>query len=275
MYAGVDIGGTKTLVMALDQDGAVIEQFKFPTPRDYGEFIMSLRSAVGGLRTKKWHAGTVAIPGKVDHRRGLGVAFGNLPWINVPIEKDAIEIFNCPIAIENDANLAGLSEAVLHKDVRTVLYITISTGIGTAIIQNQHVVEPGNHPEGGQMMLTYQGKLTSWESFASGRAIVERFGSRAEDITDPKTWQIIARDLSHGIVELLALFQPDLVIIGGGVGSYFERFGDFLQSDLQRYQTPLLPIPPVIKAQRPEMAVAYGCYDYAKYVFRHLKPDEN
>lgn len=272
MYAGVDIGGTKTLVAAFNKDGKIIEQIKFPTSKDYSQFVKDLKQAVSGLKTKQWHAGTVAIPGKVDHHKGLGVVFGNLPWQNVPIEEDAYKIFGCPITLENDANLAGLSEAMLRKQANTVLYITISTGIGTAIIQNQRIVEPDNHPEGGHMMLTYKGKLQPWESFASGHAIVERFGKRAEDITDPATWKIIARDLSLGIIELLALFQPDLVVIGGGVGTYFERYKEFLVKDLERYETPLVPIPPIVKAERPELAVAYGCYDYAKYIFSHLGP---
>lgn len=267
MYAGVDIGGTKTLVATLDEHGVITEQTRFETPRDYGEFIRALAQAVSQLKAKNWQAGAVAVPGRIDHEQGLGLAFGNLPWKSVPIGKDAAAIFHCPIGLQNDASLAGLSEAMLHKEAETVLYITISTGIGTAVIQNQRIIEPDNHPEGGQMLLTHAGKLVKWESFASGHAIVERFGKRAEDITDEKTWQIIARDLSIGVMELLAMTQPDLVIIGGGVGTYFDRFGKFLQADLKRYEMPLVPIPPLIKAQRPELAVLYGCYDYAQYSF--------
>ena len=270
MYAGVDIGGTKTLVATLDEHGVITEQSRFETPRDYGEFIRNLKRAVDELSTKDWLTGVVAVPGLIDHERGLGVAFGNLPWQNIPIQKDAEAIFHCPIGLQNDASLAGLSEAMLHQDAKTVLYITISTGIGTVVIQDQRIAEPDNHPEGGQMLLTHDRKLVKWESFASGHAIVERFGKRAEDITDEKTWQIIARDLSFGIIELLAMTQPDLVIIGGGVGTYFDRFSHFLEADLKRYEMPLVPIPPLVKAQRPELAVLYGCYDYARYSFTEV-----
>lgn len=270
MYAGVDIGGTKTLVATLDENGVITEQTRFETPRDYGEFVRALGRAVGELKTTDWRAGAMAVPGRIDHEQGLGVAFGNLPWQNVPLQKDAEAIFHCPIGLQNDASLAGLSEAMLHKEAETVLYITVSTGIGTAVIQQQRIVEPDNHPEGGQMLLTHEGKLVKWEDFASGRAIVERFGQRAEDITDAKTWQIIARDLSLGLIELLTLTQPNLVIIGGGVGTYFERFGHFLAADLKRYETPLVPIPPLVKAERPELAVLYGCYDYARYNFSEI-----
>ena len=80
---------------------------------------------------------------------------GNLPWQDVPIAKDVESIIHCPTMIENDAKLAGLSEAMLVKDYRRVLYVTIGTGIGTAIIIDQmihpdfagapHVPRPFNH----------------------------------------------------------------------------------------------------------------------------------
>jgi predicted NBD/HSP70 family sugar kinase len=61
---------------------------------------------------------------------------------------------------------------------------------------------------------------------------------------------------------LLATIQPDVVVVGGGVGAHFEKFQPFLEEALKKINNPLVPVPPLLKAQRPEEAVIYGCYEY-------------
>lgn len=267
MYLGIDIGGTKTFVACLDAHGVIQECVRFPTPRFYSEFLREAAKAVATLSTKNFIAGCVAVPGKVDRTRGIGIVLGNLPWRNVPIQRDIQKMAGCPVIIENDANLAGLSEAMLVKQYSKVLYVTISTGIGTGIIIDQRIDSDFADSEGGHMVLEHKGKLMRWEHFASGKAIVERFGKRAQDISDDKTWKIIARDIALGLTELIVILQPEAIIIGGGVGSYFERYEQFLIKELHRYETPLVNLPVLQKARRPEEAVVFGCYDAAKSAY--------
>ncbi len=99
---------------------------------------------------------------------------------------------------------------------------------------------------------------------ASGRAIVERFGKRASDIDDPKTWQIISHDMALGLIDLVSVIQPEVIVMGGGVSTNFDKYIAYLRKELKQYETPLVPVPPIIKAQRPEEAVIYGCYDYIR-----------
>lgn len=264
MYVGVDIGGTKTLVAALDDNGVVTEVTKFPTPADYHDFIHELREAAGKLVVHDFRAGCIAIPGKVDRERGIGRSFGNLKWHNVPIQADGEKIFDCPILVENDANLGGLSESMLLPKDERVLYVTISTGIGTGLIVNQ-AIDPGlADSEGGQILLEYHGRRVAWEDFASGHAIVKRFGKRAADITDAATWHRIAHDLAVGFIELIAITQPGIIVVGGSVGNYFERFEKYLLQEIKKYPNPLITVPTLHKAIRPELAVIYGCYDLAR-----------
>jgi glucokinase len=268
MYLGVDVGGTKTLVACLDEHGVIIERVKFPTPPSYGVFLRELAKTIVTFSTKDFIAAGVAIPGKVDRTKGVGVAFGNLPWHNVPVKNDLEKMLHCPVVVDNDANLAGLSEALLLKDTYDrVLYVTIGTGIGTGIIYNQMIEPALADSEGGELLLERGGKLQRWEQFASGKAIVRRFGERAEDITDPATWRTIAHDLALGLAELITLTQPQVIVLGGGVDKYFDRFGTMLNEELRRYETPLVPVPPVQCAARPEDAVVYGCYDLAKATY--------
>jgi glucokinase len=265
MYIGIDIGGTKTLVTALTNDGVIKEAVKFPTPQDYSEFLAELSATIKGLETKEFQGGTVAVPGHIDRKRGILVKLGNLPWENIPIVHDVHAITHCPMLAENDAKLAGLSEALLLKERhQRVLYITISTGIGIGMVIN-HQLDPSIGDGGGRTMLFEQdGKYVPWETFGSGGAIVRTYGKMASEINDHATWKKIVKTFVPGFIQLIATLNPDVIVIGGGAGHYLDKFHDFLVEDLKRFETPLLTIPPILAAQRPDEAVAYGCYDYAK-----------
>ncbi len=267
MYLGIDIGGTKTAVACLDDQGVIRENLRFPTPKTYVLFLKLLEETVDKLSTTSFTACCVAVPGFLDRKKGTAKAFGNLSWRNVPIRDDVQAIVGCPTAIENDANLAGLSEAMLVKQYDRVFYITISTGIGSGFIVNRTIDPDLADSEAGHMVIEYHNKLQRWQDFASGKAIVARFGKRAVDIHDAKTWKIIAHAIALGLIDIIATVQPQAVIFGGGVGIYFERLKPHLEAELKKFETPMTPIPPLLKAGRPDDAVLYGCYDLAKSLY--------
>ncbi len=273
MYLGVDVGGTKTLVAILDNHGAIQESRKFPTPKDYAHFLLELRHVLAHMQHHDWSAAGVGIPvAWYDREEGIAERFGNLPWRDVPIQADLEKVLRCPVVIENDAKMASLSEAMLVRDdYERVLYVTISTGIGYGLTVNGVIEENIGDGGGRTIMLPHHGKIVPWESFASGKAIVQRFGKRAEDISDAATWHLIVHNLKLGFLELIAVTQPDIIIVGGSVGNYFERYEKFLRDELKSCETPMLKIPPIMKAQRPEQAVVYGCYDLAKQEFGHAR----
>ncbi|HSX08069.1 MAG TPA: ROK family protein [Candidatus Saccharimonadales bacterium] len=265
MYLGIDIGGTKTLVGCFSDEGVLGEHIKFPTPPDYKTFLAELAQCVDKLSTKNFTCAGVAVPGRIDRSTGVALAFGNLDWENVPIQADIAKVLHYPVIIENDAKLATLSEAALLRGkYRRILYITVSTGIGTGVAQDG-ILDPALiDAESGSMMLEHDGKLTPWEEFASGKAIVERYGKRASEIQDTATWHAIAKDLALGILELIAVVEPDAIVFGGAVSNYFERFQPWLTQELSTYTTALTPLPALLKAARPDEAVIYGCYELAR-----------
>lgn len=268
MYLGVDIGGTKTLAAALDDNGVIQQKIKIPTNPDYQKFLPELSDAISQLGEHDYRAVGVGMPvTEFDRVNGIGNTFGNLPWQDVPVHTDIETLTGFPVALENDAKLAGLSESMLLKDFKKVLYITISTGIGTALIVDQHIDPNVGDAGGASLLFQHHGKPMPWEKYASGKAIVERFGKRAEDIHDAETWQIMAHDWRPGFLQLIAVMDPDVIVIGGSVGTYFERYKDILLAELKKFETPLLPIPELRQAQRPEEAVVFGCYDYAVQCF--------
>lgn len=187
MYLGIDVGGTKTLVAVLDDNGVIVERIKFPTPQDYSVFLETLSSTIDQFQNQDYRAVGVGIPAtQLNRDSGIAVSFSHLDWHEVPVQADIERLLSTPVALENDAKLGALSEAMLRKEIPKVLYVTVSTGIGYGLV-NHLVMDPNIGDAGGRlMMLEYRGKLIPWEDFASGKAIVETFGKQAHDITDPK-----------------------------------------------------------------------------------------
>ncbi len=269
MYIGIDIGGTKTLVCALTNEGVIKESVKFPTPPDYEDWKFELKKTISQLETKEFRAGSVAVPGELDRKHGVIVMLGNLGWSNIHIVRDLEKITKCPMRVENDAKLAGLSEAMLLKHkYKRVLYVTISTGIGIGLTVNGYIDDRIGDGAGRAMILEHQGKMQPWEVFGSGKAIVAKYGKMASEINDKATWKQIVRTFTPGFLELIAILEPEVIVIGGGAGHYLDKFHDLLVEDLKRYETPMLVIPPIVGAKRPDEAVAYGCYDYAHQLYK-------
>lgn len=267
MYLAVDIGGTKTLVATISDDGVIQEKHRFPTPKNYESLLQSLREAAQEFKTKEFAGGGVGVPGHIDYEHGVSVNSPHVAWGHVPLRDDCAKIFGCQFVIDNDANMAALSEAMLHKEFQTVLYFTVSTGIGTGLVRDQHINPALLKSEGGHIVLPYRDKLMDWEDFASGSAIVKEFGKRAEAITDEDDWRTIAHNLALGFFAHIAILQPDLIVVGGSIGTYFSRYSKYLSEELKQYEVSIVPVPPIVEAKRPEEAVLFGCYDAAKQKF--------
>lgn len=264
-YLAIDIGGTKTLFSVFTPDGQLVIEHKIKTPVDYEEFKAAVAGVIRGeLAQYKFSYCCCAVPGWLDSINGIVVAFGNLPWQNIHIKNDLSELIpGAKILVHNDAKLAGLSEALLiEEQYRKVLYLTVSTGIGGGVIIDGFIDQDLANFEPGQMMIEHDGKSQKWESFASGHALTEKYGKMASELEDQTAWQDFAKLIAIGLQELLATIQPDAVVFGGGVGAHFEKFKNFLETDLKALNNPLVPIPPLLKAQHAEQAVIYGCYDF-------------
>lgn len=264
MYLAVDIGGTKTLVAAFSDTGEQLESDKFPTPGNYEDFIKVLAETVAKLSTKEARYAGVAVPGRLDRDKGLVMGYGTLHWGPQEIQKDMEKVLDCPVVIENDAKLAGLSEAKNFAQYKNVLYVTIGTGISCALITEGHIDPAMADSEGGQILVEHEGKMVQWEDVSSGKAIVRRFGKRASEIEDAKIWKTIAREMSYGLLTLISVIQPDIVVMGGGVSTNFDKYAAYLEEELKRHETPLVPIPLIKPAVHPEEAVIYGCYELAR-----------
>jgi predicted NBD/HSP70 family sugar kinase len=267
MYLGVDVGGSKTLLAAFSDDGKILHELKLKTNSDYPSFLSEVKQALESeFSSYTFMSGGVGAPAEFDMTTGIAKRFGNLSWKNVPLSKDLGAVTGLEIYYENDACLAGLSEALLIRDrYKRIVYITLSRGIGGKLIIDGMISRDVRGAEIGFMVLNHDGRLTEWEEFASGDALVKEFGKKASEIDDPSIWDKYAYNVAAGVQPLLTIWQPDAVIFGGGVGAHFEKFQGQLEQHLQgKFNSQMVSIPPLLKAHRPEEAVIYGCYDYIR-----------
>lgn len=263
MLITVDTGGTKTLVAAFSRRGKLLREERFPTPKDTAEYLELTISTIHTVAADKdIDAIALALPGIIHN--ATAVWCSNLGWQDFPVGAMLKKHFSCPIFIENDAKLAGLGETrTLPHLPATALYVTVSTGIGTAIIVDGKIHPALRISEAGHMMLEYDGRMREWESFASGRSIKDTYGKFARDIHNRHVWNQIADKIARGLAVCIPLINPEVIIIGGSIGTYYERYQDALAKHLARYVNPHVAIPAIRQAVHPEEAVIYGCYYYA------------
>ena len=264
MLVAVDTGGTKTLVASFLEDGRIGEQFKFPTPKTTVEYVSLLKEVLEThFGNETVEALVIAMPGIV--RDGVAVWCNNLKWAHFDV-KTALRgvLRDAPLFVENDANLAGLAETRQLNDIPTLaLYVTISTGIGSGIITGGSINQALRFSEAGRSMVEYDGNVREWETFASGRAIYQAYGKFAKDITSKRIWHQIADRISRGFLAVIPVLQPEVIIIGGSIGTYFDHFGKDLKGLLKEHLPAHIPSPKIVQAKHPELAVIYGCYYYA------------
>ena len=267
MVITVDTGGSKTLVALFDDHGEIVKSEKIATAPDLETFMSNLTDLV---KKRFWSDQVkliaMAVPGVVNLETQEVYRFGNLPWQNVPFGQLMSQRFNVPIIIENDAKAAAFSEARLLDSIKpVVLYLAIGTGIGTGLVFNGQPDIALNRSEAGKLMLWQDGKYQAWEDIASGRAIHRDYGKFAHDIEDEAVWKEIAHKLALGMLTIVPTYYPDVVIFGGSIGHYFERYGDALREEIASHLAPIVKMPTLLKAHHPDEAVIYGCYEIATH----------
>lgn len=262
MIVAVDTGGTKTLVAVFNTDGTIVAKQKFPTPVDVKDYITQLQSVIDELvGDQAITCLSIALPGTIKNGHMLWA--GNLGWHDTNMKELLSGHYDCPIIVENDANLAGLAEARALDTLPDVcLYVTVSTGIGTGIITQGKINPHFSTSEGGQIILQHDGGFARWETFASGKAMLATYGKLASEIEDEVTWREVSLNLAKGFMTLIPVIRPDIIVIGGGVGTHFDKFSNQLLEIMKEHMS-TIAIPPMIEAAHPEEAVIYGCYYHA------------
>jgi glucokinase len=263
MITAVDVGATKTLVAQFNDAGEPVNHIRFETPSIVSDWVHSLNRALAGLNDVS--ALSIGLPGQISDDGETVLYCGNLPqWQHAPLKQMLQREHNCPVTLENDAAMAALSEINSLQPVpRLGYYLSLGTGVGGAIIVHGKLIPGLNRSEAGHMMLKTDTGWVEWEDIASGRAIVHQFHTLAKDLDQPEQWQWIAENIAQGLSPIIATILPQVIVVGGGVGRYFEKFHGLLAEKLHRRLPPYIKVPQLRAAQRADDSVLYGCYYHA------------
>jgi predicted NBD/HSP70 family sugar kinase len=261
MIVAVDIGGSKIRV-GYSRIGDHIEDYlDIPTPNNQRIVIDSIIESIHKLvGISQVDAIGVCSPAPINKARGTIGAPHNIPWKNLRIVAPLQKHFDCKVAFEHDATAAGIAEARVGagRGYGTVLYITVSTGIGNSIIVNGNPLPSPHNPQGGDIIVSYSPtEIKSFSGSASGRAIEINYQKSPSMIRDPKHWKTIASELSIGIYNMISIVAPDCVVLGGGVMVHYKRFHKPLMKQLRSFD-PIYPLPPIKKAVFVEKAPLVG-----------------
>jgi glucokinase len=261
MLAGIDIGGTKTRIAIANNPSDIIEDIVIPTPKDQNEALKTYYENLIELADeKKILSLGIASPAIIDKDRGSIIKPSHIPWSYLPISTFFKNKLGCLATIDHDATLAGIAEAKLGAGAnhRLVLYVTISTGIGTAIILDGEPITQRYNSEGGRQIIhNHPFPGVQYQKIASGSAIKAKYHKIAAEITSKKDWDEIAKNISTGLYNLITIIQPDLIILGGGVSVHYNHFITPLRTYLDKFNS-LYPIPPIKKAEYVETAPLIG-----------------
>jgi len=261
MYGiGIDIGGTKISIVLGNDRGRILEREVFPTPhgKDVPRVFSTIKKVITRLLQKRRlsihqiKGVGVGTPGLFNEKKGVVEESPNLKdWVGLPLRKNLQTVLRRPVRIENDANATVIAEKHfgLGKGLKTFIYITVSTGIGSGIIINNklHRGVSGSAGEVGHSIvdpcgwknhLSIRGTL---EGESSGTAIArkakERLKRERTSLSELRT--ITARDVKRaavkgdrlakrilqeageylgiGLANLIMILNPERIILGGGV----------------------------------------------------------
>jgi len=268
MKLGIDLGGSKIEIIALDGEGGELLRRRVPTPQgDYHGTLRAIADLVHQVEAALGQAGTLGIgtPGVISRATGLLKNSNSVHLNGQPILQDLEALLQRKLRISNDANCFALSEATdgAAAGAAVVFGVIIGTGTGAGIVVNGHVLTGANGiagewghnplpwPEGVELPgpTCYCGRHGCIETFLSGpgmagdhqrvsgkkldaATIVARAaaGDAACDLTLQRYENRLARSLAH----VINILDPDVIVLGGGM-SNIERLYENVPGIWGRY----------------------------------------
>jgi glucokinase len=274
MYLTADFGATKTRIASSNDLKSILKIKRFETDPDFNKQVKLLNDTFEKLsKGEKIQGICIGSTGTLDHKEKKFINSINYPAKNGRSFIDLLDdrFKDIKLCIENDAALAGLGEAVfgVGKKYSVVAYLTLSTGVGGVRVDKGNskasyfISEPGHHVilEDGRLRES-SGIFGSLESYVSGTSFKEIFGVDPEFCEDEEAWDIYAKHLSTGLTNVVAFWNPDVIVLGGGVSNQFDRFFDPLMKYLGKQD--FFNIPDIKKSKLRDKAGIYGAFVHLK-----------
>ena len=264
-----DIGGTNMRVAAVLEGGKLGEVKTRRTPQDFNEGIAALHDlALEVAAGAKIIAVSGCFPGIFNRDRRTLFQSPNLPqWEGKPLLTSIEAAFGVPVFLENDAALAALGEAHFGagRGFRSVMYLTISTGVGGARIVNGKIDENAFGYEPGKQIMDFSSG-SSLEDLVSGAAVAKRLKKSAKDVPqiDP-IWTELAEILAQGLHNSIVHWSPDVIILGGAMilGTPSITLGQ-VDEELRKILKVFPEVPVIRKAELRDQSGLYGAMEFLR-----------
>jgi glucokinase len=281
---GVDLGGTKILAGVVTRAGEVLQRHERMTPHTQDELLGELDAAIEALLDESTAAIGLGIPAPIDQRRGRVFQAVNTPLGDVDLRDRMRDRFGIAVGLDNDANAATIGEwrAGAARGASDVVMLTLGTGCGGGLILNGRPFRgsTGAGVELGHIVIVHdgrpcQGRCTGrghLEAYVTGVAATtaarEAFGPAADahrlvrlanegDGTARAILAEIGRYLGSGLGTFANIFEPELMVIGGGFGvAAWEHLMPSAEDVLRREA--LEPMRDEVRVVRAELGTAAG-----------------
>jgi len=250
MRFGIDLGGTKTEIMALRSDGSVVLRRRIATPRGYDTILRAVAELVRAADAETGSRGSVgmAIPGSESFGSNLIKNANTTYLIGKPLRLDLEKVLKRPVRLANDANCFALSEASdgAAKGADSVFGVIAGTGVGGGVVVDGKVLN-GAHGIGGEWghiplpaptveevtdaPICYCGKRGCLEVWCSGPGLALDFqrvtGRKAsaeqiaasDDIEERAAIGRLIDRFARAMATMVNILDPDVIVMGGGVSN--------------------------------------------------------
>jgi glucokinase len=260
---GIDVGGTKVEIASV-VDGRAIEPQQEPTPReDTGELIDCIESLARRVIDQDGapEAIGVGVPSQIDYATGTVVSSVNIPLEGVALRDELENRFGVPVFVDNDGNVAALAEAQLIEGgpASHLVMLTLGTGVGGGVIIEGRVFRgaTGLGAELGHMVIEASGlpcpgrtcpNRGCIEAYCSGSALERAAGMSGEEVeARARQGDDVARGhledlgrwLGVGLSNFVNVFEPEHIVIGGGLGASASDL--FLDTAIEEARSRALP----------------------------------
>ena len=259
VFIGLDIGGTKIMVAAADQEGNILRRARTATSTSFEADLVNINNMIAEVAEEYQIVGMgAAIGGPLDWEQGIVSPLHQPAWRNIPLKAMMESKWGCPFHVDVDTNVAAIGEYRWGGiTTRSFLYLTLSTGMGGSFLVDGKIYrgKDGAHPEVGHQSIHYRcanpmavqcecGAPDCLEALISGNGIRRIYGKPAEEL-NPKEWEEVAHNLGQGLRNMATLYAPDVIHIGGGVAvgggeNFIHRASEVMKEYLK-----LVPVPQI------------------------------
>jgi glucokinase len=254
----VDLGGIRMRAAIVTPEGALFHRRVEATPQQdaYPDALLALMAEVL-IATRVAHV-VIGVPGRVDYATGRLEHAPNLPhaWVSVLTEDRLSSVLGVSVALANDADLAAVGEARFGagRPYQDLVYLTLSTGVGAGVVLGGRLVH-GRHSmaEVGHIVIDQRsaarGEPATLEDLASGTALAHLAAEaglaadgaavvRLVEAGHPgarKVWNQVVEAAATGVTNLVHLYSPDVVVVGGGLGRVGSLLLEPIRDHLARH----------------------------------------